>query len=97
MSENEPVRDSRAGVGGEDEIVPVTDEADSDRWSRSPLAFGERCESSRDTGSEAGDSGFFTTGSAIPRESSSSSSGIEIADDTRRWIKARVSTGPVEG
>ena len=84
MSENDPVRDSRAGVGGEDGTVPVTDEVDSDRWSRSPFTFGERCDSSLGAGSEAVDSGFFTAGSAIPRESSSSSCGIEIADDTRR-------------
>ena len=84
MSENDPVRDSRAGVGGEDGIVPVTDEADSERWSRSPDAFGERCESSRKDGSEAVASDFFTAGSAIPRESSSSSCGIEIADEARR-------------
>lgn len=84
MSENDPVRDSRAGVGGEDGIVPVIDEADSERWSRSPFVFGERCESSLGTGSEAVDSGFFAVGSAMPRESSSSSCGIEIADDARR-------------
>ena len=84
MSENDPVRDRRAGVGGEDGMVPVTDEADSDLWSRSPFTFGERCESSWRTGSEAINSGFFTGGSAIPRESSSSSWGIEIADDARR-------------
>lgn len=42
MSENDSVRDSRPGVGGEDGTVPVTDEVDSERWSRSPLTFGER-------------------------------------------------------